>query len=113
MISLPFIKVDANVDMEVFVMLEVFARLNVAMVAAAAAGAAAAALILFCLLRYSHPLETHCASPSSTKCYHHHEVSRDYQSSITEHDKHPIGVDIVFASTSHDELFQLRLQFLD
>ena len=56
-ISLPFIKVDANVDMEVFVviMLDVFARLNVAMVAAAAAAAAAAAtlrevLILFCLL---------------------------------------------------------------
>ena len=57
MISLPFIKVDANVDMEVFVviMLDVFARLNVAVVAAAAAAAAAAAtlrevLILFCLL---------------------------------------------------------------
>ena len=56
-ISLPFIKVDANVDMEVFVviMLDVFARLNVAVVAAAAAAAAAAAtlrevLILFCLL---------------------------------------------------------------
>ena len=88
MISLPFIKVDANVDMEVFVTLEVFARLNLAMVAAAAAGAAAAALILFCLLGYSHPLETHCASPSSAECYHRHEVSRDYQSSITERDKH-------------------------
>ncbi len=41
-ISLPFIKVDTHVDMEVFVMLEVFARLNVAMVAAAAAAAARA-----------------------------------------------------------------------
>ena len=54
MISLPFIKVDANVDMEVFVviMLDVFARLNVAMVAAAAAAAATLreVLILFCLL---------------------------------------------------------------
>ena len=88
MILLPFIKVDANVDMEVFVTLEVFARLNVAMVAAAAAGAAGAALILFCLLQYSHPLETHCASPSSAECYHRHEVSRDYQSSITVRDKH-------------------------
>ena len=59
-ISLPFIKVDANVDMEVLVTLEVFARLNVAMVAAAAVAAAAAetlraALILFCLLRIDMP----------------------------------------------------------
>jgi len=69
-ISLPFIKVDANVDMEVFVTLEVFARLNVAMVAAAAAAAAAAAvatlraaLILFCLLRICMPIrKTFCKS---------------------------------------------------
>jgi hypothetical protein len=51
-ISLPFIKVDANVDMEVFVTLEVFARLNVAMVAA---GTLRAALILFFLLRIFMP----------------------------------------------------------
>ena len=59
-ISLPFIKVDANVDMEVLVTLELFARLNVAMVAAAAAAAAAAtlraALILFCLLQIFMPI---------------------------------------------------------
>ncbi len=59
-ISLPFIEVDADVDMEVFVTLEVFARLNVAMVAAATAAMAAAAtlraaLILFCLLRIDLP----------------------------------------------------------
>jgi hypothetical protein len=92
-ISLSFIKVDANVDMEVLVTLEVFARLNVAMVAAAAVAAAAAetlraALILFCLLRIFIPLERHCASPSSAECHHHHGVSRDYQSSFSEHDKH-------------------------
>jgi hypothetical protein len=65
-ISLSFIKVDANVDMEVFVMLEVFARLNVAMVAAAAAAAVEtlrAALILFCLLRIFMPIrKTLCKS---------------------------------------------------
>ena len=58
-ISLPFIEVDADVDMEVFVTLEV------AMVAAAAAAEAAAAtvaaatlwaaLILFCLLQIDLP----------------------------------------------------------
>ena len=76
-ISLPFIKVDADVDMEVFVTLEVFARMNVAMVAAAAAAAAAAetlraAFIFFAYYKYSCPLERHCASPSSAKCHHHH-----------------------------------------
>ncbi len=63
-ISLPFIKVDTDVDMEVFVTLEVFARLDVAMVAAVAVAAAAAvawatlraALILFCLLRILMPI---------------------------------------------------------
>ena len=65
--SLPFIKVDANVDMEVFITLEVFARLNVAMVAAAAAAVAAAtlrvALILFCLLQIFMPIrKTLCKS---------------------------------------------------
>ena len=57
-ISLPFIKVDADVDMEVFVTSEVCVRLDVAMVAAVVAAAVAAAaaatlraaLILFCLL---------------------------------------------------------------
>ena len=65
-ISLPFIKVDADVDMEVFVTLEVFARLDVAMVAAVVVAAAAAvawatlraALILFCLLRILMPIRT-------------------------------------------------------
>jgi hypothetical protein len=81
-ISLPFIEVDANVDMEVFVTLEVFARLDVAMVAAAAAAAAAAAtlraaLILFAYYEYSCPLERHCASLSSAECHHCHGVSRD------------------------------------
>ena len=66
-ILLPFIKVDANVDMVVFITLEVFARLNVAKVAAAAAAAAAAtlraALILFCLLQISMPIrKTLCKS---------------------------------------------------
>ena len=43
-ISLPFIKLDADVDMEVFVTLEVCVRLDVAMVAAVVAVAAAANL---------------------------------------------------------------------
>ena len=59
-ISLPFIKVDADVDMEVFVTLEVCVRLDVAMVAAMVAAAAAAtlraALILFCLLQIFMPI---------------------------------------------------------
>jgi hypothetical protein len=59
-----------------------------AAVAAAAAETLRAALILFCLLRIFIPLERHCASPSSAECHHHHGVSRDYQSSFSEHDKH-------------------------
>ncbi len=56
-ILLPFIKVDADVDMEVFVTLEVFARLNVAMVAAAGG------IYLFCLLRIFMPIrKTLCKS---------------------------------------------------
>ena len=59
-ISLPFIKVDADVDMEVFVTSEVCVRLDVAMVAAMVAAAAAAtlraALILFCLLQIFMPI---------------------------------------------------------
>ncbi len=43
-ISLPFIKLDADVDMEVFVTSEVCVRLDVAMVAAVVAVAAAANL---------------------------------------------------------------------
>jgi hypothetical protein len=66
-ISLPFIKVDADVDMEVFVTLEVCVRLDVAMVAAVVAAAAAAtlraALILFCLLQIFMPIrKTLCKS---------------------------------------------------
>ena len=48
-ISLPFIEVDADVDMEVFISLEV------AMVAANAAATLRAALIFFCLLRIDLP----------------------------------------------------------
>jgi hypothetical protein len=61
-ISLPFIKVDADVDMEVFVTSEVCVRLDVAMVAAVVAAAVAAAatlraaLILFCLLQIFMPI---------------------------------------------------------
>ena len=66
-ISIPFIKVDADVDMEVFVTLEVCVRLDVAMVAAVVAAAAAAtlraALILFCLLQIFMPIrKTLCKS---------------------------------------------------
>jgi hypothetical protein len=66
-ISLPFIKVDADVDMEVFVTLEVCVRLDVAMVAAMVAAAEAAtlrtALILFCLLQIFMPIrKTLCKS---------------------------------------------------
>jgi hypothetical protein len=66
-ISLPFIEVDADEDMEVFVSLEVFARLDVAMVAVVVAAVAAAtlraALILFCLLRLFMPIrKTLCKS---------------------------------------------------
>jgi hypothetical protein len=91
-ILVPFIKVDADVDMEVFVTLEVFARLNVAMVAAVAAAAAAAetlraAFIFFAYYKYACPLERHCASPSYAKCHHRHGVIRDYESSFSEHDK--------------------------
>ena len=48
-ISLPFIEVDADVDMEVFISLEV------AMAAANAAATLRAALIFFCLLRIFMP----------------------------------------------------------
>ena len=48
-ISLPFIEVDADVDMEVFV------TLDVAMTVAAAAATLRAALILFCLLQIVMP----------------------------------------------------------
>ena len=70
-ISLPFIKVDADVDMEVFVTSEVCVRLDVAMVAAVVAAAVAAAaaatlraaLILFCLLQIFMPIrKTLCKS---------------------------------------------------
>ena len=70
-ISLPFIEVDADVDMEVFVTSEVCVRLDVAMVAAVVAAAVAAAaaatlraaLILFCLLQIFMPIrKTLCKS---------------------------------------------------
>ena len=118
MISFPFIKVDANVDMEVFITLEVFARLNMATVAAAAAAAAAtlrAALILFCLLRIFMPIsKTLCKSfirQMSSSSWSESGISiLFFQSAISN----VIGVDNAFASTSiHDELFQLHLQFLD
>ena len=56
MILLPFIKVDADDDMEVFVTLDV-AMAAAAVVAAVAAAAATlwVALILFCLLRIDTP----------------------------------------------------------
>ena len=56
-ISLPFIKVDADDDMEVFVTLDV-AMATAAVVAAVAATAAAlrAALILFFLLQIDTPI---------------------------------------------------------
>ena len=73
--------------MEVFVTLEVFARLNVAMVVAAAA-TLRAALILFCLYEYSCPFERHCASPSCAECHHCHGVSLDYQSPFSAHNNH-------------------------
>ena len=55
-ISLPFIEVDADEDMKVFVMLDV-AMAASAVVAAVAAAAATlrAALIFFCLLRIIMP----------------------------------------------------------
>ncbi len=57
LISLPFIKVDANNDMEVFVTLDV-AMAAAAVVAAVAATASTlrAALIFFCLLRIDMPI---------------------------------------------------------
>ncbi len=58
-ISLPFIKVDADEDMEVFVALNVAMAAVAAAVAAVAVAVAAAtlraALILFCLLRIAMP----------------------------------------------------------
>ncbi len=66
-ISLPFIKVDADENMEVFAMMDVAMAAAVAAVAAAAAAVAAAAvaaaaaatlraaLILFCFLRIAMP----------------------------------------------------------
>ena len=55
-ISLPFIKVDADDDMEVFVTMDVaMAAAAVVAVAAAAAATLRAALILFCLLRIDTP----------------------------------------------------------
>ena len=56
MILLPFIKVDADDDMEVFVTLDV-AMAAAAVVAAVAAAAATlrAALIFYCLLRIDTP----------------------------------------------------------
>ncbi len=55
-ISLPFIKVDADDDMEVFVMLDV-AMAAAAVVAAVAVAAATlrVAFIFFCLLRIDMP----------------------------------------------------------
>ncbi len=51
MILLPFIKVDADVNMEVFITLDVaMAAAAVVVEAVAAAGTLRAALILFCLL---------------------------------------------------------------
>ncbi len=55
-ISLPFIKVDADDDIEVFVTMDVaMAAAAVVAVAAAAAATLRAALILFCLLRIDTP----------------------------------------------------------
>ncbi len=55
-ILLPFIEVDADDDMEVFVTMDVaMAAAAVVAVAAAAAGTLRAALILFCLLRIDTP----------------------------------------------------------
>jgi len=81
-ISLPFIEVDADVDMEVFISLEV------AMAAANAAATLRAALIFFAYYKYSCPVDRHCASPSSAGCHHRHGASWDYQSSISERNKH-------------------------
>ncbi len=56
MISLPFIEVDADDDMEVFVMLDVvMAAAPVVAAVAAAAATLRAALIFFCLLRIDTP----------------------------------------------------------
>ncbi len=55
-ISLPFIKVDADDDMEVFITLDVsIAAAAVVVVAAVAAATLRVALILFCLLRIDTP----------------------------------------------------------
>ncbi len=55
-ISLPFIEVDADEDMKVFVMLDVAMAVSAVVAAVAAAGATLrAALIFFCLLRIIMP----------------------------------------------------------
>ena len=86
MISLPFIEVDADDNMEVFVMLDEAPSSTArrARSAAKARAALRAALILFCLLRIVMPSRK--ALCSSTECHNHHGVSWDYQSSFSEQD---------------------------
>ncbi len=54
-ILLPFIEVDADDDMEVFVTLDVAMAVAAVVAAVAAAATLRAALILFCLLRIDTP----------------------------------------------------------
>ncbi len=55
MILLPFIKVDADDDMEVFVTLDVAMAAAAVVAAVAAAATLRVALILFCLLQIDTP----------------------------------------------------------
>ena len=83
-ISLPFIKVDADVDMEVFV------TLDVAMAAAVVAAAATlrAALILFCLLRIFMPTRKTLCKSFIRRMSSSSWRESGYQSSFSERNNH-------------------------
>ena len=83
-ISLPFIKVDADVDMEVFV------TLDVAMAAAVVAAAATlrAALILFCLLRIFMPTRKTLCKSFIRRMSSSSWRKSGYQSSFSERNNH-------------------------
>ncbi len=84
MILLPFIEVDADDDMEVFVTLDVaMAAAAVVTALAAAAATLQVALILFCLLNR----HTQLKRISSAGCHHRNGMSRDYQFSFSKRDK--------------------------